>query len=171
MLTVEEKDLRARIERRHASSLWGQKKFVTPRLVTKVFGDGKQWIWLSSVNVRPAYWVVRIDSSWHIDNWAPSPNPRDWLERVYQAIEEEFGTGEKDDGSLYADARFPQACDLGCGETWGKYELPKREGLGHAVDRAGSMPRVRKASSRRTVPPRRKGRSRDHRKPVRRRRV
>lgn len=120
--------LRQRIERRHATSLWGQKRFVTPRLVTPVFGDGKQMIWLTDLNVRPAYWVVRIDSKWSINNWDPSPNPSDWLENIYQAIEEEFGTGEKEDGSLYANARFPQACDLGGGTVWGQYECRRRKG-------------------------------------------
>lgn len=116
-------ELRTKIERRHAARLWGQKHFVTPRLVTQVFGDGKKIIWLSGINTRPAYWVVRIDSKWSTSNWDSSPNPSDWLEDVYQAIEEEFGTGEKEDGSLYANAHFPQACDLGSGTSWGDYEV------------------------------------------------
>lgn len=119
--------LRERIERRRAATLWGQKHFITPRLLSKVFGDGKKVIWLSGINTRPAYWVIRIDSSWCIDNcFHPSKDlkePRDWLEDVYQAIEEEFGTGEKEDGSLYSRARFPKACDLGGGTSWGIYEV------------------------------------------------
>lgn len=121
------KRLRERIERRRATSLWGQKRFVTPRLLDRVFGDGKQLIWLSGINTRPAYWVVRIDSKWSISNWNPSPNPSDWLEDVYQAIEEEFGTGEKEDASLYANAKFPQACDLGAGTSWGFYGLRRTQ--------------------------------------------
>jgi hypothetical protein len=121
--------LRGRIERRQAAHLWGQKRFITPRLLDHVFGDGKKMIWLSGINTRPAYWVVRIDSSWCLDNCEHDDgklkHPREWLEDVYQAIEEEFGTGEKDDGSLYANARFPQACDLGSGTSWGQYE-PRR---------------------------------------------
>ncbi len=124
--------LRSRIERRRAARLWGQKHFITPRLLTMIFGDGKKVIWLSSINVRPAYWVVRIDSSWCIENcWHPKDElkePSEWLENVYQAIEEEFGTGEKEDGSLYATAKFPQACDLGCGTSWGLYEIEQGEG-------------------------------------------
>lgn len=119
--------LRGKIERRHATSLWGQKRFVTPRLLDRVFGDGKKLIWLSGISTRPAYWVVRIDSSWCIENcFHPKEGmkePRDWVEDVYQAIEEEFGTGEKEDGSLYANAKFPKACDLGSGTSWGVYEL------------------------------------------------
>jgi len=132
MKSTEETRLRAKIERKQGARLWGQRRFITPRLLTKVFGDGKKAIWLSSINIRPAYWVVRIDSSWCIENcWHPKKDvkePRDWLEDVYQAIEEEFGTGEKADGSLYAHARFPQACDLGSGTSWGEYEIKEKVG-------------------------------------------
>lgn len=78
--------------------------------------------------MRPAYWVVRIDSKWNTNNHDPNPNPSDWLEDVYEAIEEEFGTGEKEDGSLYADAKFPQACNLGDGSSWAEFsdEATKR---------------------------------------------
>ncbi len=109
-----------RVERRHAAYLWGQKHFITPRLVYRVFGDGKKIVHLSGVNTRPAYWVVRIDSQWSTNNFDPSPRPSDWLEDVYQAIEEQFGTGEKEDGSLYAKAQFPNACCLGDGSSWGE---------------------------------------------------
>ncbi len=116
--------LRKMIERRQVAWLWGQKRFVTPRLLSRVFGDGKQTIWLSGINTRPAYWVIRVDSTWTLDN-LNGGNLRDHLEEIYQAIEEEFGTGEKEDGSLYYDAHFPQACDLGMGCSWGDYDLTK----------------------------------------------
>jgi hypothetical protein len=113
--------LRKRIEHRRMGRLWGQKHFFTPRVLGTVFGDGGKILYLSSINVRPAYWVVRIDSGWSTNNWEMDARlklPSDWLDDVYQAIEYEFGTGEKEDGSLYADARYPQACALGDGTSW-----------------------------------------------------
>lgn len=119
----EDARLRRLIERRQVAYLWGRKYLVTPRLVSEIFGDGKKMIWLSGINTRPAYWVVRVDSSWNLDNWDEPPTLCDHLEGIYQAIENEFGTGEKEDGSLYADARFPRACHIGDGCSWGDYEL------------------------------------------------
>ncbi len=113
--------LRLTIERRQAGYLWGQKHFFTPRLLGEVFGDGKQLIWISGINTRPAFWAVRVDSSWSLDNWGESPVLADHLEEIYQAIEGEYGTGEKEDGSLYAKAQFPEACGLGSGCQWGEF--------------------------------------------------
>ena len=111
--------LRLTIERRQAGYLWGQRHFFTPRLLDEVFGDGGKLIWISGINTRPAFWVVRVDSSWSLDNCGKPPVLADHLESIYQAIEGEYGTGEKEDGSLYAKAQFPEACDLGSGCEWG----------------------------------------------------
>jgi len=78
--------LRLIIERRQAGYLWGQKHFFTPRLLGPVFGDGKQLIRMTSINTRPAFWVVRIDSSWNLGNTDNPPVLRDHLEDIYQAM-------------------------------------------------------------------------------------
>jgi len=120
-LAAELLKMRNTIERRQSGYLWGQKHFFTPRVLGTVFGDGLKVLYLSSINIRPAYWVVRIDSKWSTSNWEKDDGlkpPGDWLEDVYQAIEHQFGTGEKEDGALYANARFPQACRLGDGTSW-----------------------------------------------------
>lgn len=120
-LAAEILKMKKKIERRTVGSLWGQKRIFTPRVLGTVFGDGGKILYLSSINVRPAYWVVRIDSKWSTSNWEKNEGlmlPCDWLEDVYQAIEHQFGTGEKEDGSLYARARFPEACGLGDGTSW-----------------------------------------------------
>ncbi len=124
--------LMEKIERRTTGRLWGARRFFTPRLLRTVFGDGKKFLCLSSINVRPAYWVVRIDSGWSTSNWERNDKlklPCDWLEDVYQAIEHEFGTGEKENGGLYAKARFPQACSLGDGTSWDEMEQAEVEKL------------------------------------------
>ena len=115
------------IEKRQAGYLWGQKHFFTPRLLGPVFGDGGQLIAIAGINGRPAYWVARIDASWNLSNHGDPPLLLDNLEDIYQAIETEFGTGEKDDGSLYLGAKFPQACDLGMGSSWSEFTLPRKK--------------------------------------------
>ncbi len=125
-LARETRRLKLIIERRQAGYLWGQKHFFTPRLIGEVFGNVKKLIWISGLNTRPAFWVVRVDSSWSQET-EESDLFFDHLEEIYQAIEGEFGTGEKEDGSLYANARFPQTCDFGSGTVFGKYTLPERK--------------------------------------------
>lgn len=108
--------LRHRVEIRKKTRFWGQEHFIIPRLIFEVFGDGKKLMWLEGINTRPSYWVARVDSS-----WTPGGHNRDWIEDIYQAIESQFGTGEKENGELYANAKFPQACDLGTGSCWGEF--------------------------------------------------
>jgi hypothetical protein len=87
------RQLRALIERRTLTHLWGARHFVVPRLVTDIFGDGRLLLGLSPIRFRPNYFVVRIDSGWSISNWDqqnPMP-PGEWLDRVYDSIQDEFG--------------------------------------------------------------------------------
>ncbi len=80
------------IERRKAAYLWGQKRFVVPRLCDEVWGDGKLLLAISPIMYRPQYFVARIDSSWETDNWeelAPG-QPDDWLWDIEDAIADEY---------------------------------------------------------------------------------
>lgn len=127
LATMAEDKLRALIERRQAGYLWGRRYFFTPRLVSEVFGDGRKLLGLSGVNTRPAFWVIRVDSKWLDERGSGTELLRDHLEEIYQAIEADFGTGEKENGELYANAKFPQACDIGVGCGWWQYEPSKVE--------------------------------------------
>lgn len=49
-------------------SFWGTDYTVTPALVDEVHGDGLQVVWLSSINTRPNYYLLRIDSSIQLSN-------------------------------------------------------------------------------------------------------
>jgi len=83
--------LRPLIEKRRKVYHWGQPHMVTPRLVTTVFGDGKQLIGLAPMMYRPHYFVVRIDSSWNISNYAHDCELLiDHMDEIYDAIEDEF---------------------------------------------------------------------------------
>jgi len=85
------KRLRSLIERQEEAYLWGQPSMVTPRLCGQVFGDGKKLIALSPILYRPRYFVIRIDSSWSTSNRDQCAiGPGDWLDEVYDALEDEY---------------------------------------------------------------------------------
>lgn len=122
--------LRATVERRQAASLWGKKHFVTPRLCFTVFGDGRKLIFLTPMSTRPNWYVIRIDSKWSLDNHESDDEllpPRDWTDDVIDALEEQFGTGEKlnGNGETYRDAWFPQVLHIDMGFSWGEEVWPK----------------------------------------------
>lgn len=70
--------------RRRKSSLWGQECEIEPRLVSEIIGDGVHVVYLQTLDCRPDYYVLRIDSKMNIDD---SFDP----EILLEAIEEEFG--------------------------------------------------------------------------------
>ena len=83
--------LRPLIERRTCKYLWGKRHFVVPRLVDKIFGNGRTLLALYPINFRPYHFVVRIDSGWSISNWVDGPKtPSEWIDEVYDATEEEY---------------------------------------------------------------------------------
>lgn len=83
--------LKKLIERRTKVEMWGRARFVTPRLVNQVFGDGKKLIGLAPTMYRPNYFVVRVDSSWNLSNYARDCELLiDHLDDVYDATEDEF---------------------------------------------------------------------------------
>lgn len=113
---------RPRIERRTAEILWGQRRFVVPRLVPFVWGDGKQWIYLSPINSRPAYYVVRIDSRVNLSNHAPENSFYDvCLDDVLEAIGDYFGERYEED----TPTRWPEL-DWTIGGEWGPYNPPRK---------------------------------------------
>lgn len=114
--------LRAAIERRCKVRHWGSDYTVTPRLVSEVFGDGRQLIWLQPLNTRPNYYVVRIDSAWNRSNLAQEGDVLcDHLDEIYDAIDDEYGRAHKADEDECRD--FP-ALDLDAGCAWGEQEWP-----------------------------------------------
>lgn len=47
---------------------WGEDCHVSPAFVQDSSGDGLQLIWLSSIDSRPQFYVLRIDSHWNVDS-------------------------------------------------------------------------------------------------------
>lgn len=71
-------------------SLWGQYIMFHPRLVSGHLGDGKQLIKFGTIDSRPKYWLVRIDSKTNIES--DEFNPDDVADLITDDFEEkQFG--------------------------------------------------------------------------------
>ena len=85
----------AAIEKPKAAYLWTPADTIefTPRVLPKVFGDGRVLFALSTTNQRPAYWVIRACSTWDSGNFSDSPTFGEHTDEILTALEEEFGDG------------------------------------------------------------------------------
>lgn len=109
------------IETPTVETLWGKEHVVTPRLVTQTFGDGRAAIWISPINTRPNYYVVRVDSTLSED--MDSDKFRDMIDEVVEEIIDQFGWHEDhDDDECTEDCEFPRLHDGGV--SWGTYNAP-----------------------------------------------
>ena len=85
--------LKSVIEVPFLGSLWthGDSGMMTPFVCEESFGDGMQLLTVSTINQRPNYHVVRVDSRWNQSNWADGDTVGDHIDEVLTAIEEECG--------------------------------------------------------------------------------
>lgn len=68
------------------ATLWGSTVKFKPYLLERVFGDGMKLIYFGTLDDRPYWWLVRVDSNANIDD------PMEFNEEeIYEAIEEECG--------------------------------------------------------------------------------
>lgn len=123
-----EKQLRAIVERRRKTHFWGRDYFITPRLVDTVFGDGEQLMFFASLDHRPNYYVVRVDSAADVLHGF-----HEETDAIEDAIVDQFGRAEM------ARDYFPMFPDQPCGTHWGVIchsEIPwprKRLGKSQAI--------------------------------------
>lgn len=91
-------------------SLWGQKCTFTPVMVSEKHGDGLQVVYLSSIDTRPLYWLLCIDSSIDLsDNDSMNNEDRSTYgtidELLVQMVEHEYGNIDSyeamEDGRYY----------------------------------------------------------------------
>ena len=68
------------------TSLWDNEITFKPYLLKRVFGDGMKLIYFGTLDDRPYWWLVRVDSSAKIDDPCEFDS-----EEIYQEIEEECG--------------------------------------------------------------------------------
>lgn len=97
--------LRRAVCKRTRRYLWTPDHMVTfvPALSSRLYGDGKALLGLTTINSRPRFYVLRIDSGWMIemDQTAPDGAEQlvDRIDAFSFALEDEFGRGRFDDDS------------------------------------------------------------------------
>lgn len=107
------------------AKLWGDGVEFSPVLCDEIIGDGKQLVYLGTIDQRPYHWLIRIDSQTDI-------NSDDFdFEDILEPIEECFGRqeeyiSEEEFNQLKADG--DEECNI-CEtyEEWleSNYEYPK----------------------------------------------
>lgn len=108
-----------------------------PALCSTVFGDGRALLSFTTVNNRPAFYVVRIDSRWTIDDDRDPPEDaadvREFVDDICEALEDEFGrrdpdSEETDPEILEYGNPWPAISDRdGC--MWGRMDWPNLPGF------------------------------------------
>lgn len=90
--------LRKAVEKRQRTFLWTPKHsfcFV-PRVLPVIYGDGRALFTLSTINQRPAYWVIRGCSTWGsgFDNsQSDGPDFAELTDDILTDLEQAFGNG------------------------------------------------------------------------------
>lgn len=73
--------------RKRETTFWGQEYTIEPEIIENIHGDGLQCVYLTPIDTRPNYYVLRIDSSIDIED--DFVNEIDICEMMLQMIEEE----------------------------------------------------------------------------------
>ncbi len=129
--------LRKALEKRERACLWIPEDAITfvPRVLPLTYGNGRALFAISTINQRPAYWIVRACSETDF---------REFTDDILTALEEEFGNArcgdmgisryqsrrermkycKCDDCTAPGVARWPMVdADGGC--AWGRMRWPK----------------------------------------------
>ena len=91
---------------------WGTAYEVCPELFETVYGDGKQLIYLSFIDMRPDYYLIWIDSSTDLGS-----DDNSWIDDIIEDLESFYGCYHGD-GNI-DEYEFPCVIDTGCGYSWG----------------------------------------------------
>lgn len=77
------------VERRERAYLWTPADAITfvPRVLSKIYGDGGRLYAVSTTNQRPAYWVIRVDSTCDSESFG------ELTDEILTELEDEFGNG------------------------------------------------------------------------------
>ena len=134
---IAHKRLRAAVERRTRLYLWTPADTIqfVPRVLTKMYGDGRALFGLSTINQRPAFWIIRGDSHWQTGDYrGDGPEPPDFAEfsdDILTDLEDEFGNGRCGyTGSSLFQAKRDRGCDCEqCSDVW-RAKWPMVDGSG-----------------------------------------
>ncbi len=128
-------DLRRVIEVTRQVRFWGAEYTITPRLVTRPLGNGRQLMTLVPLNTRPNFYVARVDDRWSSSNYDSDAFIDEGLDDLIDLIEEQFGTcdfecsecGEAwhstSDCACQQERQFP-ALDASSGYCWNYRDWP-----------------------------------------------
>jgi len=75
-------------------SLWGDEIEFTPVVATEKVGNGKQLLQIWTIDQRPQYWYIRIDSETDVSECDFD------IEEYLEILEEEFGKLDDEDIAL-----------------------------------------------------------------------
>lgn len=86
------------IERKERRHLWTPADAITftPRVLPVIYGDGRALFTLSTINQRPAYWVIRGCSTWGcgLDGHdSAGPDIVELIDDILTDLEDAFGRG------------------------------------------------------------------------------
>lgn len=142
--------LRRAIEKRERAYLWTPSDAITfvPRVLPTIFGDGRALFTIATINQRPAYWVIRVCSTWGsgMDREdSTGPDFAEMTDDIMTELEEAFGRGRcgysgnslfwpkkerlrncqcEECEDRYSRARWPMVDDEG-GCSWSRIDWPK----------------------------------------------
>lgn len=71
--------------RKRTVEFWGQEHEIQPVICSDVQGDGLQLVYVQSIDQRPNYWLLRVDSKTNVE-----ADDFD-IETLLEPLEEEFG--------------------------------------------------------------------------------
>lgn len=133
--------LRAAVCKRTRSYLWTPADMVTfvPALSNRLYGDGRALLGLTTINSRPKFYILRIDSGWALEMDLTAPDDAeklvDRIDAFAFALEDEFGRGRFEDGDETETERerakrcaWP-AYDDETGCSWWRIDWPKLSGV------------------------------------------
>ena len=81
--------------RKRSAQLWGDYTTIKPVISEKIVGDGKQLIYIGTIDQRPNYWLLRIDSKTDLES-----DDFD-IEEYLQILEDEFGKADESDETIF----------------------------------------------------------------------
>lgn len=100
--------------RKRKTDFWCEEYEIEPVIAAEKVGDGKQLIYIGTIDQRPHYWLIRIDSKTDIN--ADLFN----IEKYIEILEEEFGQHPE---NFYDLEDFEEAKKNYCGfENFENYE-------------------------------------------------
>lgn len=90
--------LRRVLERRRRACLWTPADTISfvPRVLPIIYGDGRALFALTTINQRPAYWIIRGSSTWGCDcarEYTQGPNFAEFADAILTDLESAFGDG------------------------------------------------------------------------------